>query len=85
MEAEDAAAARIWLQQIGEAGFDSGGLIAERQRAAWGGKRFGNALAVFLGLDFDAGEGGALFLGFDDAGSLTVHEKQVIRLAVAMP
>jgi hypothetical protein len=43
----------------------------------------GQALGVFVGLDFDAGEGDALFLGFDHPGSLAVDIQQVIGETVA--
>lgn len=56
MEAKDAATARVWLQQIGEARLNSGRPIAEWQWLERCGKRFRDALAVLLGLDLDSDE-----------------------------
>lgn len=62
VEGEDGAAAGVGFEEIGEAGFDAGALVAEREGAAGSGDDFGKADAVLGGLDFDGGEGDAAFL-----------------------
>jgi hypothetical protein len=76
--------ARAWnrVEAVGEAGFDAGGLVGERQRVAPARQTGGQALGVFVGLGFDAGEGDAFLLGLDHPGRLAVHIQQVIGEAV---
>lgn len=62
VEGEDGAPAGLGLEQVGEAGFDAGGFVAERQRAARGREGVGQSDAVFAGLWFDAGQGRTSFL-----------------------
>ena len=45
------------IEAVGEAGFDAGGLVGERQRVAPAGQAGGQALGVFVGLGLDAGQG----------------------------
>ena len=52
VEAEDGAAAGVGFEEVGEAGFDAGGLVAERERAAGRGEILGEALAVLAGSGF---------------------------------
>jgi len=73
VEGKDRARARDGVEAVGEAGFDSGGLVGKRQRTAPPRQSGGQALGVFVGLGFDAGEGDALFLGLDHTGGLAIH------------
>lgn len=73
MEREHAARLGFGVEAVGEAGLGAGGLIRERQRVVPARQAGGQALGVFGGLGFDAGQGHALLLGFDDAGGLAVH------------
>ena len=59
-------------------------LIDDQSRGVLvGGKVVGQASAVLLGLDFDAGKGGTLGLGLDDDRRLLVHVEKVVGGAVA--
>src|SRR5712692_6179143 len=75
MEGENRAAAGVWFDEVGEAGFDAGALVAEGERLARGLELGREADAVFFGLDFVAGEGGAFFFGFDDTGGDGVERR----------
>ncbi len=77
--------ARAWnrVQAVGEAGFHTRGLVGERQWVAPGRQPVRDALGVFGGLGFHAGEADAFLLGFDDPGGLAVHVQQVVGEAVA--
>lgn len=64
-------------------GFDTGRFIEDRERADQGGIVVGEAIAVFGGLGFDAGEGRANFFGFDGADGMGIDEEEVVGFAVA--
>ena len=83
MEGENVAAARVRVQQVGEARLQSGGFVEERQRSAVGGQNIRQPVAVPARLGLDAGERVAGRLGLDDAGRLPIDVQQVIGDAVA--
>ncbi|MDZ7652834.1 MAG: hypothetical protein U5L03_09920 [Burkholderiaceae bacterium] len=83
VEGKDVAGARLGVEAVGEVGFGAGGFVDEGQRPAPGRQAGGQALGVAGGLDFHAGERGALLLGFDHAGGLAVDVEQVVGGAVA--
>ena len=78
MKREDVAGARLGVEAVGEVGFDAGGFVGERQRAAPRGQSIGQALGVSLRLGLDAGERGAFLLRFDDARGPSVDVEQVV-------
>ena len=81
MKRKDVAAARLGIEAVGEAGFRAGGLVAERQRRAPGGKTERHALHILLRLLLDAGERMARRFGLDRADRFAVNEQRVVRLA----
>ena len=83
MEGEDQTASRLRVEPVGELRLRAGALVQERERPLVGGKIVGQACAVFLRLDFDAGKGGTFGLGLDDARRLLVDVEQVVGGAVA--
>ena len=84
VEGEDGAAAGVGFEEVGEAGFDAGGFVAEGEGSAWGGKVVGQADAVSGGLGFDADEGGAGAFGFDDADGGTIDVEEVVGETVTL-
>jgi hypothetical protein len=82
MKAEDRAAAGIGFEEIGEAGLDAGGLIAERQRSARGGEVRRKPLAISIGLDLDLGQRDTGFLRFYYAGCVAINVKEIVGKAV---
>ncbi len=83
MEREYRAAAGVGLDEVGEPSFDASALVAERERLARGLKLGREADAIFFGLDFVAGEGGAFFFGFHDSGGDGVDVPEIVGFAVA--
>ena len=77
-EGEHAAGAWLGVQAVGEVGFNPSALPHKGQRAAPGGQGGGQAFGVAAALQFDAGERGALFLGFDDAAGFAVDVEHVV-------
>src|SRR6266852_7872518 len=75
--------AGVWVEKVGEASFDAGALVAEGGRLARGLELGREADTVFFGLDFVAGEGGAFFFSFDDAGGDGVDVEEIVGFAVA--
>lgn len=71
-EAEDGPAAGVGFEEVGEAGLDARGLVAEWERASGCGEILREPLAVFAGLDFDSDQGNARLLGFDYTGCVAV-------------
>ncbi len=82
MESEDAPRARLGIKAVGEAGLDAGRLVGERKRIMPARQAVGKPLGVLVGLDLDAGEGGAGLLGLDHPGSLAVNVEEVVGEAV---
>jgi len=74
MKAEDLVAVGIRLEEIRESGFDARGLVAKRKGATRRRNTVRFAFTVFLRLDLDADQGGALFLGLDQSGCLSADE-----------
>lgn len=83
VEGEDGAGAWFGVEAVGEVGLDTGGFVEEGQGPAPGRQRGRQALRVLAGLSLDAGQCGALLLGFDDAGGLAIEVEQVVGAAVA--
>ena len=83
MKGKDRAASRLRVQPVGELRFRAGALVQEGEGTLVGGKVVGQAGAVLLRLHFDATQGEALRLGFDDAHGLPVDVEEVVGGAVA--
>ena len=83
VEGEDGAAAGVGFEEVGEARLDSGGLVAEGERATRSGEIVRESLAVFGGLNFDCDEGNALLLGLDYSGGVAVDVEEVVGKAVS--
>jgi hypothetical protein len=83
VEGEDGAAASVGFEEVGEARLDSGGLVAEWERAARRGEVPRESLAVSAGLDFDFDEGNALLLCLDYSGCVAVNVEEVVGKAVS--
>jgi hypothetical protein len=78
MKAENRAAAGVGIQKIGETGFDSRGLLAERRRPTWGREVRRKAVAISIGLEFNLGQWNTGFFPFDDAYRVTIHVEKII-------
>ena len=78
MKAENRTAAGVGVRKIGETGFDSRGLVAERQRTTPGGEIDRKAVAISIGLEFDLGQRITTLLCFDDARCVTIHIQEVV-------
>jgi hypothetical protein len=83
VEGEDGAAASVGFEKVREARLDSGGLVAEWERATGGGEVLRESLAVFAGLDFDFDEGNSLLLRFDYSSGVPVDVEEVVGETVA--
>ena len=77
-EGEHAAGARFGIQPVGEVGFYARAFPHKGKWAAPGGQGGGQAFGVAAALQFDAGERGALLLGFDDAAGFAVDVEHVV-------
>jgi hypothetical protein len=73
VECEDVAAARLGVEQVGEAGLDAGALIEEGEGLDGAREVVRHPRGIFGGLGLDAGQGGAGLLGLDDTGGLAVY------------
>ena len=78
MESENVAAARLRVQQVGEARFRPGGLVEERQRLAVRRKYLRQPVAVLARLGLHTGERVAGGFRLHDAGRLAIDVQQVI-------
>lgn len=85
MERENGPTGGSRFQQVRKSGLNAGRLVAEGQGADRRGESRGDSLAVLLGLILEPNERGALFLGLDGSGGLTIHKEEVIRLAEPLP
>jgi hypothetical protein len=74
VEGEYVAATRVRFKKIGEAGLQTGGLIAKWQGTARGWNGCRHTFAVFLRLNFDAYQGQPFGLRLDNADCLPVCE-----------
>jgi len=77
VESEDRARARVGVAQVAEVGFDASGLVSEGE---WVSPSLGDELLGFAiagGLLRYGGQGGADFLGFDDAEGFAVNKEHV--------
>ena len=83
MERKNTAAARLGIETVGEAGFDAGALIEQRQRPDLRGQFGRKALAVLFRLDFDPGQRDAFLLGFDYPSCFTIDIEEIVREAVS--
>ena len=81
MEREDAAAARVGIEAVGEEGLRAGAFVAERERRFPCRQAERNAGDIFGGLLLDAGERVAFGLGFDCADGFAIHEQRVVGFA----
>lgn len=75
MHVEDAAAARIGVEEIRELGDRTGGEIEERQRLDGRTEPSGQAGGILRRLHLDTAQRVALRLRFEDADGLAVHEE----------
>jgi hypothetical protein len=83
MEVEDGAAPRLGIEAVREVRLDTRAFVAEGQGAKVRGKGLWQALAVFLRLHLDPGEGRPLLLRLDDSRGAPVHVGEVIGEAMA--
>ena len=77
-EGEHVTGAGLGVQAVGEVGFYPGAFPQEGQGPAPCGQTAGQALGVAARLHFYAGEGCALFFGFDHAAGFAVDIEQVV-------
>jgi hypothetical protein len=84
MKGEDRAAPGIGIELVEKGGLDAGTLVEEGERIVGAGESRRQPFGVAPGLGRDAGQGGADFLGLDDAGGFAVQVEQVIGEAVAL-
>ena len=78
MEGKDVAGSRLWVEAIGEVGFDAGRFVQKRQGASPSGQRIGEPFRIARGLDLDASERRALSLRLDDPACLAVYVQQIV-------
>ncbi len=83
VESKDVVAGCVRLKAVGEAGFYTRTLIAERQRLDRSINKIRQAYAVFFGLALNVGKGLAFFLGFNDTERLGINKKKIVSLAKA--
>ena len=78
VEAEDAAAARLGVEPVGEEDLDPRALVAEGQGFAPRRGQLGQAAAILLGLRLDPGQRRPRGLGLDGADGLAIDEEEVV-------
>lgn len=83
MEGKHQARARREVEAVGEAGFDTGGLVGKRQRAGPARPAGGEALRVLGGLSFDTHQRGTFLFRLDDTGGPAIDLQEVIREPMA--
>ena len=84
MEAEDAAAAGLGIEQVDEVRLDAGADVEERQRSDRRREVRRQAFGILIDLRLDAAQREAGRLGFERADRLLIDVQEIVGIAVAL-